>query len=255
MRLAIILCGLISFQVFADYEPKEEDAAIITKISGIVAKRCNREPARAETYQAYLTFLRGSPFDGINAPEAGERWKYLMSEIAKIRKYDLKIETFHHSSWRSVCESAQAMPDATLVMIGHSYGASGIAKAARCLAEDKREVDGLISISSYDFLAGIDVEEVGANVMENLNFYTNDSGIPGYKDHKAMDPEQTYVRNMLAEVNDGSWAHLNVSPKLVPLLALQTAFYVEHRAEHLKIPDQFDTEGLAGRLDDFNPCP
>lgn len=255
MRFALILATMISVNAFAAYEPTEEDAMLITKISTLVAHRCAGEPARDDVPKAYMTFMRGSPFDAINAPEAGERWMYLMSKVAEIRKYDLKIETMHHTSWRSACAAAKEIPDATVVMIGHSYGASGIAKAAECLAEEGRSVAGLMTVSSYDFLAGVNVEEVGPNVGENLNFYTNDSGIPGYSDHKALDPDHTAVRNILAEVTDGSWAHLNVSPKLVPLLALQTAFYVEHRSEHLVIPDKFDTEGLASRIEDFKPCP
>ena len=48
-------------------------------------------------------------------------------------------------------------PGSRIVLVGHSYGSSGALKVANCLAEAKIKTELLITVASFDFLAGVDV--------------------------------------------------------------------------------------------------
>jgi len=243
----------IFFLFFAISAHAEKAEIIAQKISLILSQKCDLAP-QSKKGIIHIAYLRGSPIDAINAPEAGEKLLQIVSEVGQQLGYEIKTQALHHTSWRSVCDEFKNTKNEKLYLVGHSYGASGSVKIAHCLKKESKTIDYFASISSYDLFAGVDVEKIPDNIFIHTNFWTNDSSMPGYKEHVADDPTKTRVQNILAE-HKSSFPHLKVAEDIVSLIALQILANLEGNLDYVVIPDKIDGNKTDENLDTFWSCP
>src|SRR5690242_12924046 len=81
----LLLSMSISINALADWAPTDADQVLAAKIENIMTKRCAHTPPPQASYTANVAFLRGSPIDTINAPEAGDRLLWLVGKIGETR--------------------------------------------------------------------------------------------------------------------------------------------------------------------------
>ena len=229
------------------------DAKIMTdKISSLLDNRCLRSAPFAGT-SAEILYLRGSPVDAGNAPQAGQKLLDIAGQLGALRGHTVNSEAIHHTSWRKACERLQMSTAEHIYLIGHSYGAAGAVKIARCLQDHGKNISLLSTISSYDFLAGVDVTKIPANVVTHFNYSTTDASMPGYDNHTADDPDHTLVRNVLAE-QESNFPHLNVAEDIVALITLQIFADMESKAAQAIIPESFNANRADENLGQFWSC-
>jgi hypothetical protein len=222
------------------------------KISTILNSNCIKSLSPDES-TAEIVYLRGSPVDSGNAPQAGQKLLDIANILGKQRGHVIKSKAIHHTKWSSACEQLQQSSAKYIYLVGHSYGAAGAMKIANCLQEKHKNISFLSTISSYDLLSGVDVTKIPANVVNHFNYFTTDASMPGYDNHKAIDSDHTFVRNVLAE-QESSFPHLNVAEDIVALITLQIFADLEAKAERTVIPNIFNANFADKNFNQFGVC-
>lgn len=246
--------GLAIVLLFAAQGFAESAEVMADKISTLLqSANCSFAQPPNNSKSIELFYLRGSPVDSINAPEAAEKLLNIVRAVASKLGHLAKAEGKHHTSWREVCDAMKGSTADSLVLVGHSYGAAGSVKVAHCLKEVGKTVDFLVTISSYDFFAGVDVTKIPDNVNRHYNYWTTDPSMPGYKNHLADDPAKTFVRNVLAK-HDSNFPHLKVAEDIVSLIGLQIFAHSEGHDDNVRIPDEFDGNHTDNNIANFWNC-
>jgi len=125
-----LLVYLISVKaVAADIEKFKTDILQLT------TPRCTSDASAVERREVQVAFLRGSPMDAMNAPQAGEDFLNLTKSVLESKNYQVHTMSAHHTSWRRICDAFKARAQAHVILVGHSYGSSGALKVANCLNE------------------------------------------------------------------------------------------------------------------------
>jgi len=232
----------------------EEAPVLAEKISGLFSgQSCQALMGSVQPKSVQVFYLRGSPVDAINAPQAGEKLLQIVSLVGEARGHAVSGEGLHHTSWRSVCKSIKEANADRVYLVGHSYGASGSVKIAHCLKEAGKSVNLLATISSYDFLAGVDVTKIPDNVGRHFNYWTSDPSMPGYKNHQADDPAKTFVQNIFAP-HDSSFPHLKVAEDIVSLIALQILANLEGMDARVSVPEEINGNLVDNELSKYWRC-
>lgn len=142
-----------------------------------------------------MHYFRGFLVDAANNGQAGVDLIDSVKIAAEANGIDFKGSTSHWTSHQSVCEDLAKTPNTKIILVGHSYGASGAMLVSNCLAAKGILTEILISISSFDGGTGVEVSKVPEHVLINYNFWVTDLAIPGYIEHVALNPEKTQVKN------------------------------------------------------------
>jgi hypothetical protein len=180
-----------------------------------------------------IIVLSGGGFDGMNPVEVRDRMdEYITSVNADpfvqgatgglgLRFQLLSGQTtkhLHQAQWRDICAALSLLPASPLIVVGHSNGGAAAMDLARCLADQGKTVDLLISADSVLTLDDIgDINKVPDNVDFNLNPYV----IPtpawilapfpiGKKNKRQSDNSYENILNVGLEYNlPGALAHRN----------------------------------------------
>lgn len=227
---------------------------IESHVSKVLAS-CGDSASSQANKKVQIAFLRGSPMDAMNAPQAGEDYLNATKNVLTQKGYQVVTQSAHHTSWEKVCESFKSRPDHRVILVGHSYGSSGALKVANCLKKFDIETEALISVSSFDFLAGVDVSTMPSHVKNHLNLSVKDPLIPGYKNHKAENPEVTHLINREAKLSQTAWPHLAAAGKLLPLISLYTTAVIEGQLNRLELPEIVQDKVVNSSLNEFWKCP
>lgn len=246
----VLLIGFLSLNSFANNLEKFK-----TDILQMTAYRCTSDIAsQTDRREVQVAFLRGSPIDAMNAPQAGEDFLNLTKSVLESKNFQVQTMSAHHTSWQSICDQFKARPQAHVILVGHSYGSSGALKVANCLAESGIKTDMLITVSSFDFLAGVDVSRIPEHVENHVNFSVSDPLISGYKQHTAINPERTQVSNVEAKIVNGGWAHLAAAGELLPLLSLVSTAQLEGKSAAVNMGSNVNSEVVNSNLNKYWNC-
>lgn len=249
MKAVLIICLLSLKCLASDLERFK------TEINQMTAPRCQTDTAVAgERNEVQVAFLRGSPMDAMNAPQAGEDFLNLTKSVLEARSFQVHTMSAHHTSWRRICDQFKTRPQAHVILVGHSYGSSGALKVANCLAESNIKTDLLITVSSFDLLAGVNVSRIPEHVQNHVNFWVTDPVIPGYKEHTAINPERTMVKNVEAKIVGAGWSHLAAAGELLPLLSLISQAQMTGKWTSLKIENSVSTDRVNSNLSAYWNC-
>lgn len=226
---------------------------IVKKVSHLTSQSCAQDTLADKTKLIQVAFLRGSPVDAFNAPQAGEDYLQVSKEVLQNQGYKVSTMSAHHTSWERICNSFKANPNSRVVLVGHSYGSSGAMKVANCLAENNIKTELLINVSSFDFLAGVDVATIPEHVQNHINFSVSDPLIPGYKQHKAMNPQVTNLENVEAKVSAMS-PHIQAVGKILPLLGLVTASQIIGNSSSVSMGSVVSNQQVTENLESVWDC-
>ena len=126
-------------------------------------------------------------------------------------------------------------------------------KVANCLAENNIKTELLINVSSFDFLAGVDVATILEHVQNHINFSVSDPLIPGYKQHKAINPAVTNLENVEAKVVALS-PHIQAVGKILPLLGLVTASQIMGNSSSVSMGSEISNKQVSENLESVWDC-
>lgn len=250
LQLLIVLLALGSETMAS------EVAATVAQV-GQVAAACGAQtslPESASPQKVQLAFLRGSPMDAMNAPQAGEDYLEITKRHLQAQGFEVETQSAHHTNWSRVCENFKTRPQHKVVLVGHSYGSSGALKIANCLNEAGIKTEAFIAVSSFDFLAGVNVSVIPSHIKNHLNLWVRDPLISGYKNHTAEDTSKTTVLNVEARLSQVAWPHLAAAGRLLPLLSLYSVASVTGQVERLQLPSQIADTAVRGSLNQFWNC-
>jgi hypothetical protein len=248
MSLALSVSLFSLHALSADIEKFKSDIVQLT------TPRCTSDQAAVERREVQMAFLRGSPMDAMNAPQAGEDFLNLTRSVLESKNYQVHTMSAHHTSWRRICDAFKARAQAHVILVGHSYGSSGALKVANCLHESGVKTDLLITVSSFDLLAGVNVSRIPEHVKSHYNFFVRDPLIPGYREHTAINPERTSVKNVEARIDRGGWSHLAAAGELLPLLSLISSAQMTGQAPSVNIQSNVSTETVQNNLRTYWHC-
>lgn len=234
-----------------------EVTASLTQV-GEVAVSCGAQASLSEgtsQQKVQLAFLRGSPMDAMNAPQAGEDYLEITKRYLTVQGFEVETQSAHHTNWSRVCENFKTRPQHKVVLVGHSYGSSGALKIANCLNEAGIKTEAFIAVSSFDFLAGVNVSVIPSHIKNHLNLWVKDPLISGYKNHTAEDSTKTTVLNVEARLSQVAWPHLAAAGRLLPLLSLYSVASITGQVDRLQLPAQISDTAVRTSLNQFWQCP
>lgn len=250
LQLLIVLLALASEALSS-----EVDSALAQV--GQITENCQSPSSLNENIpskKVQLGFLRGSPMDAMNAPQAGEDYLQITKRLLQSQGFEVETQSAHHTNWSRVCENFKTRPQHKVVLVGHSYGSSGALKIANCLNEAGIKTEAFIAVSSFDFLAGVNVSVIPTHIKNHLNLWVKDPLISGYKNHTAADSSKTTVLNVEARLSQVAWPHLAAAGRLLPLLSLYSVASVTEQTERLQLPAQISDTAVRTSLNQFWQC-
>lgn len=248
--IILIVASVCSLQMIAAADEVED---IVKKVSELTSQSCAQDALADKTKLIQVAFLRGNPVDAFNAPQAGEDYLQVSKEVLQAQGYKVNTMSAHHTSWERICNSFKKSAGSRVVLVGHSYGSSGAMKVANCLAESNIKTELLINVSSFDFLAGVDVATIPEHVQNHINFSVSDPLIPGYKQHKAMNPAVTNLENVEAKVVALS-PHIQAVGKILPLLGLVTASQIMGNSSSVSMGSEISNKQVSDNLESVWDC-
>lgn len=249
-QIILIIASVCSVHMIAVADEVQD---IIKKVSQLTSQSCAQDALVDKSKLIQVAFLRGSPVDAFNAPQAGEDYLQVSKEVLQAKGYKVNTMSAHHTSWERICNSFKTSPNSRVVLVGHSYGSSGAMKVANCLAESNIKTELLINVSSFDFLAGVDVATIPEHVQNHINFSVSDPLIPGYKQHKAMNPEVTNLENVVAKVAALS-PHIQAVGKILPVLGLVTAAQIIGNSSSVSMGSAISNKQVSENLESVWDC-
>ena len=251
MKLLILIIAFVcNLSTIAEADEIEN---IVKKISQLTSQSCTPDTLVDKNRPIQVAFLRGSLIDAFNAPQAGEDYLQVTKDVLQSQGYNVRTLSAHHTGWQKICDSFKVSPNSRVVLVGHSYGSSGAMKVANCLAENKIKTELLINVSSFDFLAGVDVATIPEHVQNHINFWVTDPLIPGYKNHTAMNPEVTNLENIEAKVVALS-PHIQAVGKLLPVLGLVTSAQMFGSSSSISLGSVISNRQVTDNLDTVWDC-
>lgn len=233
-----------------------EVSATVQQVSQVVAtcsQAQNTDESNSEK-KIQLAFLRGSPMDAMNAPQAGEDYLEITKRNLQEKGYRVETQSAHHTNWNRICENFKTRPQHKVILVGHSYGSSGALKVSNCLHEAGIQTEAFIAVSSFDFLAGVSVSSIPSHIKHHLNLWVKDPLISGYKNHTAIDSSRTSVLNVEARLSQVAWPHLAAAGRLLPLLSLYSVAAATKQTERLQLPSQISDTSVRSSLNQFWNC-
>lgn len=249
MKSVLIICLSLASAIARANDVKE----IVKNISALTSQSCTHDSLEDKSRLIQIAFLRGSPVDAFNAPQAGEDYLQVSKQVLKNQGYSVQTMSAHHRDWEKICNSFKSNPNARVVLVGHSYGASGAMKVANCLAESKIKTELLINVSSFDFLAGVDVTTIPEHVQNHINFWVTDPLIPAYKEHAAMNPAATNLENIEAKISALS-PHIQAVGKILPILGLVTSSQIIGNSSAITIGSTVSNKQVTENLESVWDC-
>ena len=248
--MILVMATICSVHLLAGADEVED---IVKKVSHFTSQSCAQDALVDKTRLIQVAFLRGSPVDAFNAPQAGEDYLQISKEVLQAKGYKVSALSAHHTDWERICNSFKSTPNSRVVLLGHSYGSSGAMKVANCLAESKIKTELLINVSSFDFLAGVDVATIPEHVQNHYNFSVSDPLIPGYKQHKAINSEVTNIENVEAKVSALS-PHIQAVGKILPVLGLITASHIIGNSSSISMGSNITNKQVSENLESVWDC-
>lgn len=248
----IILMGLVSIQSKAN-----EIIEIASQINKVTAPICSTDEDIEKQVTIQIGYVRGSAIEAANDPLAGNDYLSLSKEILTKKKFKVITESADYNSWEMLCrkfknnlKTKNALTK--IILVGHSHGAAGALKVANCLNEASIQTDLLISISSYDFMAGVDVTKIPAHVTSHYNIYMNGSETQGYKVHTAINAHVTRIQNIEAKVEQNQL--LDNAGHLLQTISMITSAEILGKAASLKLPQSLSSEEVNQNLSSIWNC-
>ncbi len=249
-KIILTIASVCTVQMIAAADEVED---IVKKVSQLTSQSCAQDALVDKTKLIQVAFLRGNPVDAFNAPQAGEEYLQVSKEVLQSQGYKVNTMSAHHTRWERICNSFKTTPNSRVVLVGHSYGSSGAMKIANCLAENNIKTELLINVSSFDFLAGVDVALIPEHVQNHINFSVSDPLIPSYKQHKAMNPAATNLENVEAKVVALS-PHIQAVGKILPLLGLVTASQIMGNSASVSMGSEISNKQVSESLESVWDC-